>query len=74
MTERSKNKYLPREHRALLVRRGVIYGSLTRAFNPQSAAFAQWLVEQTPKDGTIAEVLIAMALDVYNEELEAQDG
>lgn len=47
----------------------VTYGNLYQAITPQSAGFRRWVLDNTPKGSTPAEALIAIALDVYHEEV-----
>jgi transposase len=44
--------------------------SLDKALRKEDAPFREWLLEQVPDGGTLAELLIAFARDVYHEEKE----
>lgn len=51
-------------------RLGPGFGSLQTALFPHTPDFAYWLAKQTPEGSTLADTLVAIALDAYNE---AQD-
>lgn len=42
-------------------------GSLTRSLNLE---FARWLIDQIPEGGTCADVMVAMAVDEWNDSKE----
>jgi hypothetical protein len=43
-------------------------GSCCDVLATHDRELVQWLIEQTPKGGTISETLVSMALDVFHEE------
>lgn len=46
------------------------HGLIAKALRPHSAAFADWLIAQTPEGSTLADTLVAIALDAYLEETD----
>lgn len=48
--------------------RGMNIGSVDEALRRERYDFGQWLVDQTPEGGCIADTLIAIAKDAYSEE------
>ena len=44
------------------------HGLIAFALRPHDAAFADWLIAQTPEGSTLADTLVAIALDTYLEE------
>ena len=53
----------------LAMKSGVKLGATGAALNRNDPAFTDWLVDQVPEGGTISEVLVAIALDTWNEQL-----
>jgi len=49
---------------------GVKLGALGQSLDRNDAAFTDWLVANTPEGGTLSEAIVAIALDVYYEEME----
>lgn len=60
-------------YRYILVKQGLKVGSIAQPMSRRSKEFAYWLVDQVPEGATIADVLMAMADDVYNSELDKKN-
>ena len=43
-------------------------GSFHKALHGQERAFVEWLIGEVPEGSTVAEFLVSVAVDAYNEE------
>ena len=55
------------------VDRGIKIGSVDMTLRQHDYAFGKWLTDATPNGATIAETLVAIAVDAYHHETGKQD-
>lgn len=51
----------------------VSMGGLNEPIGTQGRAFAMWLLSQAPEGTTIAELLVSIAVDAYNDETKEEE-
>lgn len=51
-------------------RGGPAFGKVCIALEPQGVPFAEWLSKNTPEGSTLADTLVAIAVDVWQEEMQ----
>lgn len=54
--------------RAMMLDAGTTVGSFHQAIGGNDRGFVQWLLREIPENVTIAEFLVQIAIDAYNEE------